>query len=123
MLEFGDGERRLVEGDAPVEFDGAKAPACRLIDGPTRDLNLMGRPSAGRISMQRAAVGLEMPCAARWRGVYTASPALLQAQAGAALDLPAHSLAWSDEPGVPWALGARDGLPLRAWWLLWEPAR
>ncbi len=30
-------------GDAPFEFDGAIAPMCRLIDGATRDLNLMLR--------------------------------------------------------------------------------
>jgi environmental stress-induced protein Ves len=28
-------------GDAPLRFDGADAPGCRLLSGSTRDLNLM----------------------------------------------------------------------------------
>jgi uncharacterized protein len=40
---------RLRTGDAPLHFDGALAPACRLLGGPTRDLNLMLRGLEGRL--------------------------------------------------------------------------
>lgn len=41
VLSLPDGERTLRPGDAPFCFDGAMAPGCRLLDGPTVDLNLM----------------------------------------------------------------------------------
>jgi environmental stress-induced protein Ves len=47
LLGFADGERRVRAGVAPLCFDGALAPGCRLIDGPTRDLNLMVRAGVG----------------------------------------------------------------------------
>jgi environmental stress-induced protein Ves len=40
-LDLADGRRVLRPGDAPIGFDGAAAPGCTLLDGPTRDLNLM----------------------------------------------------------------------------------
>jgi environmental stress-induced protein Ves len=46
-LRFGDGVRRVLAGDEALAFDGAAAPGCRLLDGPTRDLNLMLRNDAG----------------------------------------------------------------------------
>ena len=46
-LDFGDANQRLEQGDAPFRFDGARAPMCRLLDGPTRDLNLMLRDARG----------------------------------------------------------------------------
>lgn len=50
----GDGVELLLDGapmvlrphDPPLVFDGAAAPACRLLAGPTRDLNLMLRGGA-----------------------------------------------------------------------------
>lgn len=39
VLALPGGERVLRPGDAPLRFDGA--PGCRLLDGPTLDLNLM----------------------------------------------------------------------------------
>ena len=46
VLTLPQGERVLRPGDAPLAFAGEAAPACRLIDGPTRDLNLMLRRGA-----------------------------------------------------------------------------
>jgi hypothetical protein len=42
-VELDLGGRRCVlrPGDAPLAFDGAAAPGCRLLGGPTRDLNMM----------------------------------------------------------------------------------
>lgn len=42
--------------DPPLVFDGADAPACRLLDGATRDLNLMLRGPKGVMRRAGAAV-------------------------------------------------------------------
>lgn len=43
-LRFGEGPWQTQRAsDPPLAFDGAAAPDCRLLDGPTRDLNLMLR--------------------------------------------------------------------------------
>ena len=43
LLSFDGAERSCRRGDAPLAFDGGEAPGCHLLDGPTRDLNLMAR--------------------------------------------------------------------------------
>lgn len=117
-LDFDGTGQRLTTSSAPLGFDGASAPGCRLIDGPTRDLNLMTRQEAGTGRMFPAAAGDAAPVQARWRGLYTATPAGLVTPEGPLL-LPAGSLAWSDEPAPSWRLEATAGAPaLRAWWLV-----
>jgi uncharacterized protein len=81
VLALPDGEQRLTPRDAAVAFPGEAAPSCRLLDGPTRDLNLMVRRGAGTACMQRT------PPAApsHWRGVFADG-----------------TLYWSDDPLEPW---------------------
>lgn len=79
VLSLPGGERRLTPRDAAVTFPGETAPMCRLIDGPTRDLNLMLRRGAGTASMQRAPA-----LTGRWRGVFADG-----------------TLHWSDDPLEP----------------------
>jgi environmental stress-induced protein Ves len=55
-LDFGGRAVRIRAGDTPLAFDGAAAPGCRLIDGPTRDINLMLRGLRG--TLQRAEPGV-----------------------------------------------------------------
>lgn len=55
-LDFGGRRVTIRAGESPLEFDGAAAPGCRLIDGPTRDLNLMLRGVRG--TLQRAEPGV-----------------------------------------------------------------
>lgn len=93
-LALPSGLVRLGPRDDAVSFAGEEAPGCRLIDGPTRDLNLMARRGVGRLSMQRdhAAMG-------RWRGLFADG-----------------TLWWTDEPAE--ALPSRDS----GWWLTLEDA-
>src|SRR5690554_3842924 len=42
-LKFTDAKHVLRCGDDPLKFDGGEFPYCQLLDGPTRDLNLMAR--------------------------------------------------------------------------------
>jgi uncharacterized protein len=46
VLTLPQGEATLGPGSAAVAFPGEAAPDCRLIDGPTQDLNLMLRRGA-----------------------------------------------------------------------------
>jgi uncharacterized protein len=66
VLSLPHGRVRLTPQDDAVSFAGEAAPMCHLIDGPTRDLNLMARRGAGRPSMQRTPHNGQ-----RWRGVFT----------------------------------------------------
>src|SRR6202012_5160318 len=42
-LVFPERVLNVRHGDSPLRFDGADAPGCTLLDGPTRDLNVMVR--------------------------------------------------------------------------------
>jgi uncharacterized protein len=80
ILSLPQGDTRLTPHDDAVSFAGEAAPMCRLIDGPTRDLNLMVRRGAGKARIARAP-----PATARWRGVFADG-----------------TLRWSDDPLEAW---------------------
>jgi uncharacterized protein len=104
---------------APLHFDGAAAPACTLLNGPTQDLNLMVRRSAGAGDMQSATPGQTWTSNAGLRALYTADTAVLISEAAGAVALPAGACAWSHEAsGDVWQIrhGATGDAP-RAWWL------
>lgn len=69
-LQFGDRLQVLRPGDAPLRFDGGEAPHCRLLGGPTRDLNLMLQGLAGEL--RPAAPGDPAPAWPR-RGFFAAA--------------------------------------------------
>lgn len=102
----------------PLAFDGADPPACRLLDGPTDDLNLMVTAAAGPARLERLVPGHAWRPRARWRGLYTHEAAVLEAE-GAEWPLPAGTLAWSAGDTGPWVLHAAH--PGHAF-ALWLPA-
>jgi len=115
-LQWPHGERSLRTGDDAVHFDGAAAPGCRLLDGPTQDLNLMLRAAAG--VLQRWQAGQPWDAGFSQCGLYTTVEG--QWQCGQLLrDLPAHSLlwTWSGPPGA-WTFTPKHVQPPgAAWWL------
>ncbi|MBC7730066.1 MAG: HutD family protein [Microbacteriaceae bacterium] len=118
-LHWPGGAVRLLPGDPPLGFDGAGAPGCSLLAGATRDLNFMVLQRAGRARMMSAAAGQTLTGQHRWRGLYTAAPAVLQTP-GRQHPLAAHSLAWmgaADADADPWTLTKPTG---PAWWLTLE---
>lgn len=118
VLGFASRELTLTPASAPLHFDGAEAPGCRLVSGPTRDLNLMVLASAGEAHLHAVAEGMARAPESRlrWRGLFTATPARLTVEHGQAVDLAAGSLAWSDASetlAAAWHLSSEQAL--RAW--------
>ena len=116
-----DGRRHrvLADGDA-LCFDGALAPGCTLIDGPTQDLNLMA--IGGASTMARATPGAPWNPAWTLCGLYTTVAGTWQSAQGPCR-LASHTLAWqpvADAPG-PWTFTPEPGAGGHAWWLGYTP--
>jgi environmental stress-induced protein Ves len=97
-LDLPSGRLRVDADGPPALFPGEAAPGCRLVAGPTQDLNLMTRRHAGRPLMRRRRFDARAP---RWRGVYVEG-----------------RLHWNDDAASPWP----EGLPDEGWWLALEAA-
>lgn len=96
VLDFAGREQRMTRRDAPLDFDGAAAPGCRLIDGPTRDLNLMLRDNAHGV-MHAVMHGKRWSPAAQPGAFFAAVAGILQF-GDTARPLPARSLLCFDQP-------------------------
>jgi uncharacterized protein len=103
-------------GDAPLVFDGAAAPGCRLLGGPTRDLNLMLRGVQGGL--------LPVQAGQPWRpnagvcGLFTAVAGLCHSEGERAWALKPHCLLWFGKTSQ--ALRFEPSLPTTAtlgWWV------
>jgi environmental stress-induced protein Ves len=119
VLGLPDAEHTLRTGDSPLRFDGEAAPACRLLDGPTEDLNFMVRRTAGRGTLLCAQPAQDGPAPGTWRGFFTAHATAMQAGT-ASLEVPAGTLLWADAADTDRWHWADHRLGLRAWWLHWE---
>jgi environmental stress-induced protein Ves len=111
-----DGRRVHVEcGDAPFVFDGALAPMCRLVDGPTRDLNLMLRGVDG--AMVRASDHRPWSPAGDGCGLFAAVGGTCYAGTSP-IRIEAETLLWLDDvPAVMrFAADLDTGKPI-GWWL------
>lgn len=114
----------LAPGHAPLRFDGAAAPGCRLLDGPTRDLNLMVRRDAGRAGMARAEPAAPRACTAPWQGLYVHGSAVVDFGDGPQ-SLASPGLAWLDKSALARASAAPASSNVTwtlihggpAWWL------
>jgi uncharacterized protein len=140
-LRLPEGQRSVHGADAPpLAFRGEAAPHCDLLDGPTRDLNLMIRRDAGQGAMQRAHSGEDFAPLAAFRALFAADALMLQIDGTDALQLPALALAWADGGETPGCGGLRPArlalgaarqargvwriaadAPVRAWWIHFEP--
>lgn len=120
LLILPDGKQTVGIADAPLHFRGEAAPPCELLDGPTRDLNLMIRRDAGRGGMRRALPGEDFGSRDAFRALFTADPLALQIDGADAARVPAMALLWADggAHGV-WRIVA--DAPPRAWWIHFQP--
>lgn len=102
--------------DAPLCFDGAAAVACRLIAGPTQDLNLMlrGGQRGGMVVVQD---GIARRPAATACGLYSAVAGRCTTD-GETIEVPAYALLWFDQaPGVMSFRAAERPAGAIGWWL------
>ncbi len=102
-LDFNGSTQCVRMGDPPMVFDGAAAPGCRLLDGPTHDLNLMlqgaalgsGAGGGGLVPVQAGEI---------WQpnggvcGLFTAACAVCHEGDARAWVLQPYSLLWWGEP-------------------------
>ena len=123
-LTFATGEKRLGPGAAPLCFDGASPPECRLLNGPTRDLNLMSR--SGSAMMDAARSGVPWTHAAPQRGVFCAAPGRWRCADGRQQLLAPRTLLWlADAAGLEFSFSPEPARPAdapgAAWWLGFDP--
>ena len=119
-LALAAGSTFLRPGDPPLRFAGESAPDCRLLQGPTRDLNLMHRRGLGVASMRQAHAGSRLDGSLRWHALYAADAALIDL-GHQTEPLAAGTLLWAErEPSAPIALPWRVLSAGRAWWLALE---
>lgn len=120
-LRFGDDARRVTRDDEPLRFDGAAAPMCRLLAGPTRDLNLMLRNASG--AMTRAIDHRPWSPAGEACALFTAVDGVLHT-GSERQRLNAFTLLVCTSP-PPALRFAADGDPVHAagWWLQWSGKR
>jgi hypothetical protein len=116
VLRFGDRTETLGPGSAPLRFDGGAAPGCSLIDGATRDLNLMLRGGEG--VMQPVTPGQSFGGFAQC-GLFTAVPGALRS-GGASTPLPTNALAWQTEGTLVFDPDQPAPEPI-GWWLGYSP--
>ena len=123
-LRIGASEHLLDSSHDPLHFAGDAPAHCRLVDGATRDLNLMHARGTGL--MQSARSGEPWRCASSGRGIFTRAPGIWLGSEDASLQLPAGCLLWMDDAGSePWTFktpsAADPGAVPPALWLAWEP--
>jgi environmental stress-induced protein Ves len=119
----------LLPGHPPAQFDGALAPGCTLVNGPTQDLNLMVR--GGTACMLPAEADQPWRADFAQCGLYTSCGGVWQIGTQATA-LPPHSLLWLVQaPAEPMRFvhnatttqahpaAATGG----AWWLGFTPER
>jgi environmental stress-induced protein Ves len=123
-LHFPAGTQHLRAGDPPCDFDGALAPGCDLLAGPTQDLNLMAR--GGACTMQAWRAGETFACRHAMAGLYTLAPGRWTA-GQATVQVPAGHLLWVDDTAAmqaaDWHFSPDAPAPHTvAWWMGFTPA-
>jgi len=106
--------QHLTPTSAPLCFSGDAPTDCRLIDGPTRDLNLMLRGCAGGLAP--VVPGQAWPGDTAACGLFTASAGQCRAQ-GRNHPVSPMSLLWFDQPPGPLNFACDGAGGPRAWWI------
>jgi len=101
-----------------LRFDGDASTACRLLDGPTRDLNLMLRGVRG--ALQKVVAAQDWRPAASQCGLYATSAGRCRAD-DAEFDVLARSLLWFDAAPATLRFVATSPPVDCGWWLSVTP--
>lgn len=99
ILKLPGAEHRLTLATAPLSFDGEQPVACELLDGPTRDLNLMVRRDRAGAQMARVE-GVRHVAAPRAKvvAVYAVGEPVQVRHEGDTIVVARHALAWASLP-------------------------
>jgi hypothetical protein len=117
-LTVGGTAHRLTRASMPLRFDGEAPTVCRLLDGPTRDLNLMLRGVRG--GRFRAEAGQPWRPRAAQCGLFAAVAG--RCVGAATFSTPAASLLWFDEAPASLAFDPADAdATAIGWWLAATP--
>lgn len=112
-VRLGAPPKAIVRGDEALHFDGALTPDCTLIDGPTRDLNLMIRRDAASGGMKGVRAGFECAAEVGVKGVFAVQCCTIRVRGEDDFVVPPMSLAWCVD--VPWrVVDCDDAAPLFA---------
>ena len=113
--------RELRCADPLFPFDGGQAPACQLLDGMTRDFNLMYRRGHGLMRVQPASQPLLISTLQppKFLALFTAEGGQLS-HGGRAMTLQAMSLAWCESPAAQ-RCEFKAPVAGAAWWLELTP--
>lgn len=110
-LTLPTGEEVVTRQSAPLRFDGAGTPACHLVRGPTRDLNLMLQNARGTMIVAKGAWNEGY----RWRALFSMAHGMWT-DGHERWPIGAGTLMWSaDAPATPWHFEPSGPGP--AWWL------
>ena len=121
-LRMGGERYEVRRGAPPLQFDGALAPMCWLIDGPTSDLNLMVRRDAGSGRMVDALPGRDWTSSAGWRALVATGAVHLMIDDQLAAGTRGTSLLWSTQAaGQRWRMRPQPGTTPRGWWIEFRP--
>jgi environmental stress-induced protein Ves len=120
-LSLSGADHLLQPGHEPLNFSGELPVNCVLVDGPTRDLNLMH--AGGSASMARVQPGTSWRSSLSMRGLFTRVAGLWSTPDMPALQLPAHCLLWLDgSTDSPWTFIAESPQALApGLWLAFAP--
>jgi environmental stress-induced protein Ves len=127
-LRFAGRALAVRAGDPPLRFDGADAPDCALIDGATRDLNVMVRRARADVRVTRARFRAKaQPGRATGFGLFALQALSLRGAEAAPVALPAWSLAWCEAAcakSAGWTIEPSHGEPehaLPGYWIALLP--
>ena len=120
-LDFGDATQRITRDGPALRFDGARAPLCRLLDGPTRDLNLMLRGARG--AMVSAADHRPWSPAGNGCALFAAVDGVVHAQGGRERMRARSLLVCAPPPATLRFAADSDTGATVGWWLQWSAAK
>jgi len=121
-LRMGGERYEIRSGAPPLQFDGALAPMCWLLDGPTSDLNLLVRRDAGKGRMLDVEPGKDWVTSSAWRGLVTSDAAHLVIDDHVAAGTRGTALLWSAQAAQQrWRMRPQHGTHARGWWIEFRP--
>lgn len=116
LLALPGGMVRQTLQSPPLCFEGAEAPGCRLIDGPTRDLNVMVQHGHG--ALRPVVPGAEWDEPFEARGLFALAGGLWRPRGGEPVVVAPFTLLWASD-GAPCRYDPAEscGAAPCGWWI------